>query len=68
MRARTPIQGLRQKLRTQLRSMGLEGKFSTDLVRVMGSDRLIVKHSDRQFDTSFLTIFNGYQVVYSIVK
>lgn len=32
-RARNPIQGLRQKLRTELRACGYKGKFRTDIRR-----------------------------------
>lgn len=64
LRARQPVKGLRQKLRTMLKQKGLVGKFKTDLRKHQGSNVLCVEHSDEMFDEKSLKEFEGFSVLY----
>lgn len=55
---RTPIKGLRLKLRTALRAAGVTGKFGTDVMR-NGSLRVKGNVSD-----TTMTEFDGRRVIY----
>lgn len=62
-RARTPIPGLRQRLRVALRAAGVTGKFSTDLVR---NNSLIVRREDI-WNEQPIQEFEGRIVIYARV-
>ena len=56
-RARKPVKGLRLRLRTELRRLGVKGKFRTDLLR---DGRLVV----RGIPSGPINKFDGRDVVY----
>lgn len=60
-RARSPVPGLRQRLRVALRAAGVKGKFSTDLVR---NGSLIVRCEDI-WDEPPIQEFEGRVVLYT---
>jgi len=58
--ARTPVKGLRVKLRNKLRELGYLGKFSVDHHRRLG----LVVHGDQPFPD--LTVFEGIEVKFVV--
>lgn len=61
MRARTPVKGLRQRLRAALKAAGAVGKFSTDLIR---NGSLIVRSEDI-WNEHPINEFEGRIVIYA---
>lgn len=58
-RIRTPIRGIRQRLRLAVKASGFDGKFSTDLLRD-GRLKIVIKSDVRPV---LFNEFEGRQVV-----
>lgn len=61
-RVRTPVKGLRVKLRTALRAAGVVGKFRTDHLRSHGQGETLVVLSNPMMVLPFDT-FQGIKVI-----
>jgi len=67
MKRCNPIQGIRQRLRVLCKTQGIVGKFSTNLVKILCEDRLLVTHSDLTFVPTVYAL-DGIKIVYVIKK
>ena len=68
MKRADPIQGIRCKLRTQLKKDGLVGKFQTDLVKSPVNGKFLsVSHSDESFVPKTF-VFDGINVTYFVIQ
>lgn len=61
-RARTPVDGLRQRLRIALRAAGVDGKFKTDLLR----DGSLIVRTPEALAAQPFDRFEDRRVIYTV--
>jgi hypothetical protein len=63
-RARTPVKGIRLRLRTAVRKLGIREKFRTDVLRGnLTSDHRLAIITDTKFDLPFDS-FEGMKIIF----